>query len=133
MPPIVQSIGLAVTSKNPDQTRGLLVRVLRLAHGLPSEATADPVVPESGRFEIALAPGPKLYGFSEQANRTMVLSLNAEVPETSITAMRQDVSVTSGGKLQEALATLSPTTSKLVLINLAAQSSSPHRARRSSG
>ncbi len=39
--------------------------------------------------------------------------------DTSITAMKQDKSVVSGGKLQDALATLPPATSKLVLVNVA--------------
>jgi tetratricopeptide (TPR) repeat protein len=119
IPPIIQSIGLAVTSRNPQQTQGLLLKLLEIGHLMPAETQAAPVIPESGRFEIALAPGPKLFGYNEQANKTMVLSLNTQVVESSLTALRQDASVTSGGKLQDALGTLSATTSKLVLINIA--------------
>jgi len=117
LPPIARSIGLALTSRNPQQTQQLLVGLLQTAGLIPADAS--PALPASGRYEIALANGPKLFGYTDQASKTMLLSLNPQVVETSVTTMKQDTSVVRTGKLQDALATLSPATSKLVLVNVA--------------
>ena len=119
IPPAAQAFGLALTSKNPQQTQQLLTTLLTTANLLPADAQGAPTLPETGRFDISLVNNMKLFGYTDQANKTMVLSLNAQVVETSITAMKQDTSVVSGGKLQDALATLPPATSKLVLVNVA--------------
>jgi hypothetical protein len=53
-----------------------------------------------------------------QMNKTTVLSLNPDVVETSISAIKRRRSVCTAGPLNEAVNRLSPTTSKLVLVNL---------------
>jgi len=53
-----------------------------------------------------------------QMNKTTVLSLNPDVVETSVSAINRRRSVYTAGPLQEAVNKLSPTTSKLVLVNV---------------
>jgi hypothetical protein len=62
----------------------------------------------------------KIFGGANEANKTTVLSLNSQLVEQSVNAAQQNASVLTGGPLQDALATLSPTTSKLVVINVGA-------------
>ena len=118
LPAGAQMLGLAVTSKNPQQVHQLLTGLLT-AHKLLPEGAEAPTLPATGRFDVTLANNMKFFGYTDQANQTMVLSLNSQVVDTSITALRQDSSIVRGGKLQEALATLPPATSKLVLLNVA--------------
>ncbi len=119
IPPVAQSIGLAITSKNPQQVHQLIGTLLTTAELLPEGVEEAPSIPASGRFDVALANNMKFFGFTDAASKTVVLALNSQVLDTSITALKQGSSVVSGGKLQDALATLPPATSKLVLVNVA--------------
>jgi tetratricopeptide (TPR) repeat protein len=118
VPPIARSIGLAITSRDPEKTHKLLMSLLQMANLAAPETQQPPTA--TGRYEVALANGMKLFGHTNEANKTLVLSLNSQLVEQSVTATRQNTSVLSGGPLQDALATLSPTTSKLALINVGA-------------
>ena len=116
LPPAVQSIGLAVTSRQPQKTQQLLMTLLTMANLVSADAKQE--LPASGQYEIALANNMKLLGYTDEASRTMVLSLGPQVIGGSVTAMKQNSSVIDGGKLQDAIATMSPKTSKLVLISV---------------
>ena len=118
VPPITRSVGLALTSRNPEKTQALLMTLLRTANQVAEDTQQPPT--GTGRYEIALTNGMKLFGHTDEANQTLVLSLNSQLVEQSATATRQDASVLTGGPLQDALATLSPTTSKLIVINVGA-------------
>jgi tetratricopeptide (TPR) repeat protein len=119
IPPVAQAFGLAITSKNPRQVHQLMTSLLTMANLLPPDGQEAPSIPESGRFDIALANNMKFFGHTNPANKTMVLSLNSQGVDASITAAKQDSSIINAGNLQDALATLPPATSKLVLINVA--------------
>jgi len=118
LPAAVRAFGLAVNSKDPQYTQKVLLSLLRATKLVTDETQTTEMIPASGRYEIAMANNLKLFGYTDQASKTMVLSLNPQVVETSTTAMRQDTSVLTGGPLQDALATLPPATSKLVLVNV---------------
>jgi tetratricopeptide (TPR) repeat protein len=118
MPPIARSIGLAITSQDPAKTQKLLMSLLQMANLVAADGQQAP--PATGRYEIALGNGMKIFGYASEASKTTVLSLNSQLVEQSVTAAKADGSVLSGGSLQDALATLSPTTSKLVVINVGA-------------
>jgi tetratricopeptide (TPR) repeat protein len=113
----VQSIGLALTSREPQKTQQLLMTVLKATGLVPGDT--EQTLPASGQFEITAANNQKLLGYTDEASKTMVLSLSPQVIGSSVTALKQDGSVISGGKMQEAIATMSPKTSKLVLVNVA--------------
>jgi tetratricopeptide (TPR) repeat protein len=119
IPPVARSFGLAITSKNPEQTHQLLSSVLTMAGLLTATDQGAPSLPASGRFDLALNNNIKFFGNTDPTNKTMVLSLNSQVVDASITAVKQNSSIVTGGKLQDALATLPPATSKLVLVNVA--------------
>ncbi len=116
IPAAVQALGLAVTSKNPEQVQQLVTTLLQAANLLPQEAAA---IPSAGRFDLTLANGMKVFGHTEQANKTMVISLTPRVVESAVAAMKQNASVVDSGRLHDALMTLPPATSKLVLVNAA--------------
>ncbi len=116
IPAAVQSVGLTVTSREPLKTQQLLMTALQIAKLAPADAQAPPA---SGQFELALANGAKVFGYTDEGNKTMVLSLSPQVIGSSVTAMKQDGSVVTGGKFQDAIATMSPKTSKLALVNVA--------------
>ena len=118
VPPIARSIGLAITSRDPEKTHKLLMTLMQMMNLVAPETQQPPT--GIGRYEVALANGMKLFGYTTEANKTLVLSLNSQLVDQSVTAARQSTSVLSGGPLQDALATLSPTTSKLVVINVGA-------------
>jgi hypothetical protein len=118
VPPIARSIGLAITSQDQAKTQKLLMSLLQMANLVATDGQQAP--PATGRYEIALGNGMKIFGYASEANKTTVLSLNSQLVEQSVTAAKADGSVLSGGSLQDALATLSPTTSKLVVINVGA-------------
>lgn len=119
IPPVAQSLGLAVTCKNPGQVHQLLGTLLTMAQMLPEGAQEAPAIPTTGRFDITLAHDMKVFGYTDEASKTVVLALNRQVVGASLAATEQNASVLGGGTLQDALATLSPATSKLALINAA--------------
>ncbi len=119
IPQPVASLGLAITSNDPEQTRLTLAKLLSAAHALPGESSAGPTEPINGRYEIPLVEGQKLYCYMDQGRKTTVISLAPSVIESSLSAMNSSQSALTGGPLQNPLSKLSPSTSKLVLINVA--------------
>jgi hypothetical protein len=117
IPPIARALGIAVTSRNLQQTQQLLTSVLQMTNTIAPETQI--ALPATGRYEVPLALGLKLFGYTNEASRRMVLSLNSQLVEESVVAAQADKSVLSGGVLQDALATLPPTTSKLLAVNVA--------------
>ncbi len=117
LPPAALSVGLAIASKNPPETQKLLLTLLQATNLAVASDQAAPLS-ATGQFEIALTNNQKVFGYTDEPSKLMVLSLNPQVIGASLTAVRQNASVLNGGPLQDAVATLSPTTSKLVLINV---------------
>ncbi len=118
VPPIAANLGLAVTSRNPQQTRQILTQLLTVANLVASQSDGGQPEQDSGRYQIGLVNNQKLYCYMNQMNKTTVLSLNPKVVETSVSAIKQRRSVCTSGPLNEAVSKLSPSTSKLVLVNV---------------
>ncbi len=118
IPPIATNLGLAVTSHNPQQTREILTQLLTVSNLIASQFGGDKPEQSTGKYQIGLVNNQKLYCYMNQMNKTTVLSLNPDVVETSISAIRRRRSVCTAGPLREAVNNLSPTTSKLVLVNV---------------
>ncbi len=118
IPPIVTNLGLAVTSHNPQQTREILTQLLTVANLIAGQPDIEQPAQGTGKYQIGLVKNQKLYCYMNQMNKTTVLSLNPDVVETSISALKRRRSVFTAGPLQEAVNKLSPTTSKLALVNL---------------
>ncbi len=118
MPPIATNLGLAVTSHNPQQTRQILTQLLTVSNLIAGQSDSGQPGQGTGKYQIGLVNNQKLYCYMNQMNKTTVLSLNPDVVETSISAINRRRSVFTAGPLQEAVNKLSPTTSKLVLVNV---------------
>jgi len=117
IPPIATSIGLVLTSENPRQTRQILTGLLT-ATNLIANQSGDDSEANVGRYQIELVNQLKLHCYTNQENKTTVLSLNPGVIEASASALGTRQSVTSGGPLKDAVNKLSPGASKLALINI---------------
>jgi len=116
--PIANNLGVAVTSHNPQQTRQILTQLLTVANLVTGQSANDKPGQGIGKYQIGLINNQKLYCYMDQMNKTTVLSLNPDVVETSISAIKRRRSVCTAGPLQEAVNKLPPTTSKLVLVNV---------------
>ncbi|MBN2180742.1 MAG: tetratricopeptide repeat protein [Sedimentisphaerales bacterium] len=118
IPKIASSIGLAIKSRDPEQTRQILAKLLAAADFLPAESTASPTEPINGRYEIPLVEGLKVLCYMNNDSKTTVLSLSPAVIDSSISAVKNRQSVLAAGPLQEQLSKISPDTCKLILFNI---------------
>ncbi|MCP4259513.1 MAG: tetratricopeptide repeat protein [Planctomycetes bacterium] len=118
VPPIAANLGLAITSHNPQKTRQILTQVLTVANLVTSQTDAGQPENGIGKYQIGLANKQKLYCYMNQMNKTTVISLNPDVVETSISAIRRRRSICTSGPLNEAVNKLSPSISKLLLVNV---------------
>ena len=117
MPAALGSLGLVIKSTDLQQTRQLLTQLLQSANLLmPGVEPTDPV---AGAYQLTLANEQNVFCHMNERSKTTVVSLNPEVLKTSITALAGGVSARRGGRLGDMLTTLSPTTSKLVAVNVA--------------
>jgi hypothetical protein len=117
-PPIAANLGLAVTSQNPQQTRQILTQLLTVANLVTGQTDVGQPADSTGKYQIGLVNNQKLYCYMNQMNKTTVLSLNPDVVETSVSAIKRRRSVCTSGPLNEAVNKLSPSISKLVLVNV---------------
>jgi len=117
-PPIATNLGLAVTSRNPQQTRRILTQMLTVANLVAGKTDTGQPADGTGKYQIGLVNDQKLYCYMNQMNKTTVLSLNPDVVETSVSAIKRRRSVCTSGPLNEAVSKLSPSTSKLLLVNV---------------
>jgi len=114
MPPQIKSIGLAITSVDPQQTYQILSSTLRSANLITEETQ-----PTGGRFDFTLPNQQKLFGRMDQAGKVTVLSLSSDLVDASMNAARQRAGSLQGGPLQEILQSLPEATSKLAVVNVA--------------
>jgi hypothetical protein len=117
LPAAFNSLGLAVTSSNPQQTRQLFAKLLQAVNLMyPGAEATEPV---NGKYEFTLANYQKIFCRINEASKTTVLSLDADFAEKSAAGLAGGASAVRGGRLGDTLSTLSPATSKLVAINVA--------------
>jgi hypothetical protein len=103
-------LGLAITSRNPEQTKQVLTTLLTTIN--PGQPNATP-----GRYKVGAAGGQDMYCHLDQINKTTLLSLNRDVLNASATALKNRKSITTSGPLQKSIGTLAPSASKLILVN----------------
>jgi hypothetical protein len=116
--PFLPNIGLAVTSHNPQQTRQILTTLLGTANLIAGGQQASQADISSDQYQIDIVGGQKLYCYMDQTNRTTVLSLNKNITDASIAALKKHESACTAGPLKDSISKLSPSTSKLVLVNV---------------
>ena len=124
--PLIHSVGVAITSRNPAKTRELLSQLFHVGETFtcvkfnrPFPAETDPV---RDKYFVAGIPGPEgfqeLYLHIDQVEKTTVLALNRQVIDASFAAVRSEKSALTNGPLQKSLAALPQDTSKLFLVNV---------------
>ena len=117
-PPFVGSIGLALKSPRPQETRRILTGVLTAANLVSSQSANEDSGQNIGRYQIELVNKQTIHCYTDQQSKTTVLSLNPNVIEASVSTLGRRQSATAGGPLKNALNALSPDISKLVLVNV---------------
>lgn len=116
--PLLPNIGLAITSQNPQQTRQVLATVLRTANLTAEGQQAGQTDTSSNSYQIGMAGDQRLYCYMDQLNKTTVLSLNKDITDASISAIKQRKSACTAGPLKDSISKLSSATSKLALVNI---------------
>jgi len=124
--PIAYCAGVAITSHNPQKTRKLFSQALDIAEMIASMEFGRELPANQERIRdqyFVAGVGPRdnqipVYVHIAQAGKTTVLSLNPEIVNASVTAVRTKESVLTGGPLHETLRQLSGDTSKLALVNV---------------
>jgi hypothetical protein len=106
-------LGVALTSREPEQTRQVLGTVLSAV------APGSPPPPDTGpnQFKVGKSGERDLYCFLDQAKGTTFLSLNRAVVDASVASLKNGQSVLTSGPLKGSLDKLPATASKLVLVN----------------
>ena len=110
-------VGIAITSHNPEQTRQILATLLGTANTMNSNQPSGPVDANAGKFRIGMDGNRELYCYMEQVENVTILSLNRSVVDASVAAVKDKKSICTAGPLAPAVKKLSPSTSKLVLVN----------------
>jgi len=116
VPPFVGSIGIALRSSKPGQTRKVLTGALKAANLISGQSGNEVPEQQTGRFQIELKNNQIIHCYTDQNTKTTILSLNPNVVEASVRGGAR--SVTASGPLKEALNELSPEVSKLALFSV---------------
>jgi len=117
LPAALNSLGLAVTSSNPQKTQQILSTLLQSVNLLmPGAGASEPV---DGKYDFTLVNYQKVFCRINEAAKTTVVSLSPDLADTSVAALAGGPSAMRRGHFGDALSTLSPTTSKLVTVNVA--------------
>lgn len=109
---IVGRLGLAITSRDPGQTRQVLGTLLGIA-----SASAGQKDTPAGQYKIGSNGKQDIYCYLEQVNGITLMSLNHEVLDASVAALKNHKSVCASGPLNGAVSQLAPSASKLFLVN----------------
>lgn len=113
-----RNLGLAVTSHDPQKTRQILMTLLQAANLLAGGQQPGETSASSGGYQISLTGGQHLYCYTDRINKVNILSLNKDITDACVSAIKQGESVRTAGPLKDSISELSPTTSKLALVNV---------------
>ncbi|MHC4758672.1 MAG: LamG-like jellyroll fold domain-containing protein [Planctomycetota bacterium] len=121
--PVMPSIGIAIRSNNPAQTKSLLSKLLKvfgvinntnMTSSEINETVADDV---EGKYMIGAFDEKPVYCYMKQSGQNTILSFSSETAQACVKAVESGQNVLSGGPLQSKLSAMSPDASKLLLIN----------------
>jgi hypothetical protein len=112
------AIGLAITSHNPQQTRQILAKTIGAADSMFTGKPVADVNSFGGKYQIGMIQNNPMYCYIEQAGKVTVISLNPEITQASITAIKDKKSVCNAGPLSDAVAKMPASSSKMVLVNV---------------
>lgn len=119
-PPVrmLSSVGLALTSHNPQQTQQLIAQILGIANVVADTSANEQSGSAGGKYLLPLGGGQKVYCYIGQVDKATVLAFSSEALENSLAALKKQNSALTAGRLQQTLSKIAPDTSKLVLINI---------------
>ncbi|MFO1475271.1 MAG: sugar-binding protein [Verrucomicrobiota bacterium] len=112
-PELPARAGLAITSRNPAQTREILQRLLGTLNAATGGSTNT-----AGRYQVGQFAHQPLYCYVDQVDGTTLLSLNPAILAASGAAIRNHKSVCTAGPLHDSVGRLDASASKLVLVNV---------------
>ncbi|MBN1392435.1 MAG: hypothetical protein JW947_06480, partial [Sedimentisphaerales bacterium] len=110
------SAGLAITSRNPQQTRQILATLLGTVNAMGNKPS-EPVDSNAGKFRIGAEGGKEIYCHMNQVGNTTMLSLNRSIIDASAASVKNKKSICTAGPLALAVNKLPSTTSKIILVN----------------
>ena len=121
MGPLMPGLGLVITSRDPEQTRLLLDRLLRtvgVAMGAPEPKGTVGAYRAYTAGYLRNAQGTSWYSmYVAPAGKHTVLTLAEATAQAAVDAAEGRASALTAGPLQAMLANLPPDTSKLILVN----------------
>jgi len=120
--PVLNRVGLVMTSHNPEQTGLLFSQLLtaaNLANASKNEQAVQQVNPAVARYNIGLVNNQPITCYMGQAGKSTVLALSPDVAEACLSAVKNRKSVLTAGALSDAINNMPSDTSKLVLVNVA--------------
>ncbi|MGA2677845.1 MAG: sugar-binding protein [Sedimentisphaerales bacterium] len=115
--PLPASIGLAITSHNPQQTRQILAKTIGTADSMLTGRPVADANSFAGKYQIGQVQDKPMYCYVEQAGKVTVLSLNPDITQASMAAIKDHNSVCNAGPLSDAVAKMPASASKMILIN----------------
>ncbi len=119
---IMSCFGLALTSRNPQQTSQLLTQILQVANLAAAASGATQSVEQSnaaeGRYILPIGRDQKISFYVGQREKSNVIAFSPEVLKASMSAIENKKSAVTAGVLQEPLKQLSADNSKIVLVNV---------------
>ena len=110
---IPERLGLAITSRDPGQTRQVLGTLL----GIATAGSSGQQGAKHGQYAISVNGRFNVTCHLEQANGITLLALNREVIDACIAALKSRQSICASGPLNGAVSALTPATSKLIVVN----------------
>ena len=119
---VISSLGLAVTSHNPQKTRRLLTELLTvtdlIVNTSMNEQAGRQADAADGKYKIAMVNNQQIYCYIDQVDNTTILTLSPEVLQACLSALKNRQSALTAGPLHKTLSSLRPETSKLALVNV---------------
>ncbi len=114
---IIESVGLAITSHNPQQTRQILAKTVGTADTVFSGRSNIDANLFGGKYQIGQIQNNPLYCYIEQSGKVTVISLNPDITSGSIAAMKSKKSICNEGPLSDLVNKMPATASKMILVN----------------
>jgi tetratricopeptide (TPR) repeat protein len=111
------SIGLAITSHNPQQTSQILAKTIGTADSMLTGRPVADANSFAGKYQIGQIQNNPMYCYVEQAGKVTILSLNPDITQASIAAIKDHNSVCNSGPLSDTIAKMPASASKMILIN----------------
>jgi hypothetical protein len=110
-------MGLVVTSHNPQQTRLVLANIFGATDTMLSVRPSGDVNSPTGRYRVGMIKDQPVYCYVAQSGNATILSLNLDIVQAGIAAIKDGNNVCTRGPLSNTVAKMPASASKLVAVN----------------